>query len=272
MQRPALGEPSPPGEGSPAGAQVGGIAQRIAAAISVGMLSVGEKLPPEAELASQFGIAVATLRKALATLRADGIVETRRGRNGGTFVVQAPFPSGESLKSALLRTSLVALRDFFDEHAAVSGMAARLAAERTHPGAKTRLAEFAFQAREARSTRDRSMADSRFHYEVAVLSQSQRLLTSEQRLQSELAPYLWCDEICRASVQFAFTEHLAIVMAIEQRNAAEAQRLAVEHVLGNMRLIIDSKLALARELALGSSPDGDPACTDPAPARTEAAR
>lgn len=218
----------------------------------MGMLSVGERLPPEAELASQFGVAVATLRKALAELRAEGIVETRRGRNGGTFVVLPPFPSDAELQASLKRTSLVALRDFFDEHAAVSGMAARLAAERTPPTSNTRLAEFAFQAREARSVRDRSMADSRFHFEVAVLSQSQRLLTAEQRLQSELSPFLWSEAICQTSPQHAFTQHLAIVMAIEKQSgneqrADDAQRLAVEHVRDNMKLIIDGKLALHRQ-------------------------
>ncbi|QIM18988.1 FadR family transcriptional regulator [Leucobacter coleopterorum] len=215
----------------------------------MGILSVGERLPPEAELANQFGVAVATLRKALAELRMEGIVETRRGRNGGTFVVLPPFPSAHELKESLKRTSLVALRDFFDEQAAVAGMATRLAAERTPPTSSTRLAEFAFQAREARSVRDRSMADSRFHFEIAVLSQSQRLLTSEQRLQSELSPFLWCDAICPPSPQQAFTQHLALVMAIEQQRPEEAQRLAVEHVRGNMKLIIDGKLALHRTAA-----------------------
>lgn len=247
MHQPLLSPAPASGDIDPAGSPVGGIAQRIASAISMGMLSVGERLPPEAELANQFGIAVATLRKALAKLRADGVVETRRGRNGGTFVVQAPFPSAETLRAALRRTSVVALRDFFDEHAAVSGMAARLAAERTEPGRRTRLAEFAFHAREARSPRERSMADSRFHFEVAVLSHSPRLLASEQRLQSELSPFLWCDDICRHSGQLALTEHLSLAMAVEQQQAAEAERLAVEHVRGNMRLVIEGKLALGRE-------------------------
>lgn len=248
MDRPHLGRPAAPIDAA-AGPQIGGIAQRIASAISLGMLSVGERLPPEADLASQFGIAVATLRKALAELRAEGIVETRRGRNGGTFVVQSPFPSSETLRASLLRTSTVALRDFFDEHAAVSGMSARLAAERTSPDSRTRLAEFAFQAREARTARDRALADSRFHFEVAVLSQSQRLLTAEQRLQSELSPFLWSDGVSQASPQHAFTEHLALVMAIEQRDAAEAERLALEHVGTNLQLVIDAKLALGRAAA-----------------------
>lgn len=229
-----------------AGSQVSGIARRIASAISLGMLTVGERLPTEAELATQFGVAVATLRKALAILRDQGVVETRRGRSGGTFIVEAPYPSSEMLTTSLKHTSVAALRDFFDEQAAVSGMAARLAAERISPHSRTRLAEFSFQARDARVVRERSMADSRFHFEVAVLSDSQRLLASERRLQAELSPFLWCEDICKASVQVAFAEHLALVMAIEQRQPEEAQRLAVAHVHGNMRLIIAGKLALNR--------------------------
>jgi DNA-binding FadR family transcriptional regulator len=236
---------SPTGaEGDTPGTQVGGIAERIATAISLGMLAVGERLPPEAELASQFSIAVATLRKALATLRARGVVETRRGRNGGTFVVKAPFPESDMLREALRVTRVVALRDFADEHAAISGAAARLATERTPSGHATRLAELAFRAREARDGQERSMTDSRFHIEVAVLSHSPRLLASEQRLQAESSPFLWCDAISRYSPHLAFTDHLALTMAIEQGRAADAQRLAEEHVMRGVRRIIEAKLTL----------------------------
>lgn len=211
------------------------------------MLRVGERLPPEAELANQFGIAVATLRKALAQLRAQGVVETRRGRNGGTFVVQAPFPSTDTLVLALRRISVVQLRDFADEHGAIAGMAARLAAERIPSEKRTRLAELAFRAREARGVPELSLTDNRFHIEIAVLSQSQRLLTAEQRLQTEIGPLLWCTETSHASSQDAFNEHLALIMAIEQQHPAEAQRLAEEHAMRNVRSIIDAKLELPRQ-------------------------
>ncbi len=213
------------------------------------MLRVGERLPPEAELASQFGIAVATLRKALAQLRAQGVVETRRGRNGGTFVVQAPFPSVETLVAALGRIRVVQLRDFADEHGAIAGMAARLAAERVPSAQRTRLAELAFRAREARGVQELSLADNRFHVEIAVLSQSQRLLTAEQRLQAEIGPLLWCKETSQASPQEAFNEHLALIMAIEQGHPAEAQRIAEEHAMHNVRSIIEAKLRLPQHHA-----------------------
>jgi len=248
MRSPILSGTTAPSGDDGSGQQVGGIADRIASAISLGMLSVGERLPAEIELANQFGVAVATLRKALATLRAQGVVETRRGRNGGTFVVKAPFPSEEVLRTALARTGIVALRDLADEQAAVSAAAARLAARRTPPGRPTRLAELAFRAREARGAQDRTLADSRFHIEIAVLSQSQRLLTAEQRLQAECAPLLWSNSLGAASTQEAFTEHLALVMAIERGHAEEAWRVAHEHVMDNVRRIVRAKLDLPESL------------------------
>lgn len=45
------------------------------------------KLPPETELAEQLGISRGSLRLALQRLAAEGIVESRRGARGGTFVV-----------------------------------------------------------------------------------------------------------------------------------------------------------------------------------------
>src|SRR5699024_7954391 len=68
------------------------LADQIVSAISLGSISVGERLPAEVELAAEFNVAVATLRKSLALLRDHGIVETRRGRGGGTFIVKVPFP------------------------------------------------------------------------------------------------------------------------------------------------------------------------------------
>ncbi len=230
-------------DGAP-GPQVGGIADKISQSISLGMISVGGRLPTETELASQFGVAVATLRKALATLRERGIVETRRGRSGGTFVVQAPYPNDQSLHDLLASVSIASLRDLADEHAAIAAATAKLATERTSPGRRTKLAELAFRAREAKTAQLQSFSDSRFHIEIAVLSQSQRLLTAEQRMQTEISPLLWFGRHPRVSPQLAFNEHLEIVMAIEQGRAEDARVLAERHVMDNIRSIVETKLSL----------------------------
>lgn len=52
--------------------------------ISSGHISEGEQLPPELELATQYGVSRGTMRQAIARLADDGIVERTAGR--GTFV------------------------------------------------------------------------------------------------------------------------------------------------------------------------------------------
>ena len=60
-------------------------AQRLYARIvAEKRLRPGDKLPNEVELSAQLGVSRATLREAVRTLAARGVLEVRRGR--GTFV------------------------------------------------------------------------------------------------------------------------------------------------------------------------------------------
>src|ERR1700722_19228405 len=106
------------------------VALRVSQAIQLGLLNDGEQLPPEAEFAGQLGVSAMTLREALAILRQQGLVETRRGRAGGTFVRRPTAPQLGVLRDRLRAMSLGKLRDLTDEQSAVSGAAARLAATR----------------------------------------------------------------------------------------------------------------------------------------------
>src|SRR5947208_5279821 len=74
------------------GAVVEQTVRRLGEAIGLGLIEVGERLPPETELAARLAIAPMTLREALRILREAGYLETRRGRGGGTFVRRSPPP------------------------------------------------------------------------------------------------------------------------------------------------------------------------------------
>src|SRR5918911_3971169 len=62
------------------------IADQIRQAIVTGKLAEGERLPPERELAEQFGVSRVTVRDALRALEAMGLIEVRVGARGGAFV------------------------------------------------------------------------------------------------------------------------------------------------------------------------------------------
>ena len=56
--------------------------------ILAGDLEVGSKLPTEKEISRQFGVSIVTLREALRGLEAYGVIEKKRGKDGGIFVAQ----------------------------------------------------------------------------------------------------------------------------------------------------------------------------------------
>src|SRR3954449_4493469 len=67
---------------------------RLAQAIRLGLVPVGERLPPERELAERLQVSRVTLREAIGALREAGFLESRRGRSGGTFVVRSTGDPG----------------------------------------------------------------------------------------------------------------------------------------------------------------------------------
>ena len=167
------------------------VVQRVSQAIQLGLFVNGEQLPPETEFAAQLGVSAMTLREALATLREQGLVETRRGRTGGTFVRRPLTPPVDVLRARLRAMTTSALRDLIDEQFAVSGAAAKLAAARASGTSVRRLRTLVGQLAEASSLGSLIRADSRFHIEVAIASQSERLTRLEVGLQTQLAELLW---------------------------------------------------------------------------------
>lgn len=232
--------------GGPASGQA--VADRISSSISLGLLAVGERLPPEVELAQQFGVAVNTLRKGLAELREREIVVTRRGRTGGTFIVRAPFPHPDEVRERLRETSLVDLRDLRDEHVAVGSAVARLAATRAWGGSIERLAQLAGRVTSARTPAEAASADSRLHIELAVLAQSPRLMRSEVRIQSEIAPLHWVLSDFEQTVAIVGSDHEAVIAAIEARDAPRAALAMSEHLQHDGVRMMDVKLSIDPDL------------------------
>ena len=71
--------------------------EQLATTIRLGVYPRGSMLPPERELAQRLHVSRSTLREAMAALRQAGLVETTRGRGGGTVVTLKPrTPSGRA--------------------------------------------------------------------------------------------------------------------------------------------------------------------------------
>ena len=231
------------------------VVQRISRAIHLGLVPDGDQLPTEVEFAGQLGVSPMTLREALAVLRQQGLVETRRGRTGGTFVRRPANPPVESLETLLRSTTISTLRDTADEHLAVSGASAKLAAERAAGASVRRLLALVEQLAEAGSLGARIRADSRFHIEVAIASQSERLTRLEVNLQAEVGALLWLPSDPELALPEVVADHHAIATAIAEENPEQARTLAERHVQRNLRRLTDLHLALTERPEV-ELPDG----------------
>ncbi len=160
------------------------VARRLRTAIGLGVLTDGEKLPREADLARQLGVTTFSLREALGTLRGEGLIVTRVGKNGGSYVEHPP--AGESMAGEeLARLSSTELRDLGDWRAALTTYAARLAARRVAPDSSERLAVSAEEMFMADTSAAGRRALGRFHVELAACAHSMRLTRAELALHEE---------------------------------------------------------------------------------------
>ena len=226
------------------------VARRLTQAIGLGLLTDGERLPAESSLAGQLGVSPVTLREALASLRQLGLVETRRGRGGGSFVRLPDDADTARLERPLNVLSLHELRDIGDHRVAIAGAAAGLAARRAISADIDALREHAARLRAAITLTERRRADARVHIEVAAAAQSPRLTREEMSLWSEIGDLVWLPLAADQVIAVAM-EHDAIIDAIQRRDPTRARELAEEHVAAETERLLALKLRLTGSAAAG---------------------
>src|SRR5436305_1296333 len=102
---------------------------RLGADIRGGRLAPGDRLPTEQDLTSTMGVSRTVVREAVAALRADGLVVTRRG--SGAYVADNPTASPFRITAPQLG-QLSDVLDVMELRLAVEAEAAGFAAERAN--------------------------------------------------------------------------------------------------------------------------------------------
>jgi len=229
------------GTGQPGRAEQ--VAQQLGEAIRLGLILDGERLPPEVQLSEQLGIATVTLREALAALRREGLIVTRRGRDGGTFV-RSPQPDvADAPPWRLLDFSAHDIRELGDHRAAISGMAAQLAAQRALPDEIANLYRQVDRLRSASTASHRRRADTQFTIEVAAAAQSSRLTREEIALRAEVGDLLWLER-SDADHEASVRCRTELVDAIDRSDAQRARELAEEHVAADTKQLLATRIEL----------------------------
>jgi GntR family transcriptional repressor for pyruvate dehydrogenase complex len=121
-----------PGTGGfAAGTLAARVAERLLQQIRQDALAPGTRLPSETAMAEHFGVSRTVLREAIAMLKADGILSTRKG--SGAFVLQTYGPQAPE-HDPLTAQSVQSLLNLIEVRRGLESETAALAALRRTPG------------------------------------------------------------------------------------------------------------------------------------------
>ncbi|MHA3725310.1 FadR/GntR family transcriptional regulator [Leucobacter sp. HY1910] len=213
------------------------VESRLVQAISVGAFTEGERLPSETELSALMGVAVVTVREALSGLRHRGLIETKRGRNGGSFVRTSSGAVEEVNARALMEMPRVALADLGVHYEVVSAACAEYACQRATAEELEVVAGVLVQARDLERDQWRKRV-TEVQLELAALSQSVRLTNEHVRVQTEFTPLLALQDLDENA---RIATHDALTAQIDATRAGDvaAARIAVrDSVRGSLRWLV----------------------------------
>ncbi|WP_418956092.1 FadR/GntR family transcriptional regulator [Streptomyces tritici] len=209
--------------------------EQILRVVRLGLVPGGDRLPPERELADRIGISRVTLREVLKVLQEQGLVESRRGRYGGTFVRERR-PSGDE-DELRRRIASVDIEDTLRFREALEVGAAGLCAAHglSEEGAERLRAALA-------ATHDAPLADYRrqdtlFHLTLAELSGSPALTAQYAAVRATVNDLLDCIPLLVRNLEHSQRQHTALVEAVLAGDTARAYETAREHCEGTAALL-----------------------------------
>jgi len=206
--------------------------------ISSGEIVPGAKFPPERELAKEFGVNRASLRQALKVLEIMGVLTQRVG--DGTYLsASAESILKEPLDFLILLDDL-SHHELMETRMIVEPELAARAAERATTEDLVSLRRAIADMENCRSNQQRLEADLAFHQCIFRASGNRichllfnvihrSVLTSMSQLST------------RVPLDRPLTFHKRIYAAIQQRNAEEARRQMLEHIVDTKTLLASNQ-------------------------------
>lgn len=204
---------------------------KLLTAIALGEFGVGDRLPTERELVEQLHVARATVREAISRLSRLSVVETRRGRWGGTFVRSTFTPEISAAARRTLEADWPQLQLMLDLRSLVEGLVASTAAERVNAAGARHISDALAVHSAATTPYDVRASDRDFHIAVAEAAGNSYLVEMREALAASvgvnfgLEPYVDDPAVTRRAVR----EHQEMAEAILANDSQRASEIARRH-------------------------------------------
>lgn len=214
------------------------VGEEIRRAILAGEVRTGEKLPSEAKLTALHAVSRTVVREAIASLRADGLVEARQG--AGVFVLSNKQPPANTLRT-FDPERISSIIEVLELRSAVEMEAAALAAIRRSPAQEEAIFERcddidALIARGEGTT----VGDFAFHLAIADATNNPRFREFLEMMGGKVIPRSGLQENDRETTPGVYlaqlqAEHRRIAEAISARDGDAARDAMRIHLMGSQQ-------------------------------------
>ncbi|WP_406150525.1 FadR/GntR family transcriptional regulator [Streptomyces sp. NBC_01012] len=209
--------------------------EQILQVVRLGLVPDGGRLPAERELAGLLGISRVTLRDVLRVLQDQGLIEARRGRYGGTFVLPRVRPAdGDELRR---RVADVDIEDVLLFREVLESGAAGLCASRGLDGGRADRLRRALAATHEAPLPDYRRIDTLFHLTLAELSGSPSLAAGYATVRAGVNDLLDCIPLLVRNLEHSQAQHTALVAAVLDGDEDGARAVMREHCAGTAALL-----------------------------------
>jgi GntR family transcriptional repressor for pyruvate dehydrogenase complex len=218
------------------------ITDRLTTAIAIGEYLPGSRLPSERDLAASLQVGRMTVRSAIARLVTQGLLETQRGRGGGSFVREQWTPSSNASVHRTLSGRWNEMRDTCEAVSRLHGTIARAAAENRTDDDIERVRERLQAFRLAESGLQSQKADELLHIAISDAAHNATLqsvlVELESRVSISAPAHLWGEPGGMRQMEArALTDHENLVAAICDAQADAASAIAREHARIDLELL-----------------------------------
>lgn len=216
--------------------------EQILQIVRLGLVPDGERLPAERELAERLGISRVMLREVLKVLAEQGLVVSRRGRYGGTFVQhpQPPAPDAETSENppgVVEPPEDVDVRDTLRFREVLETGAAELCASRGLEKSEAAQLRAALDATRNAALADYRRSDTLFHLTLVELAGSPTLTAQYAAVRAKVNDLLGRIPLLVRNLEHAQRQHAELVEAVLAGDPERARTVSREHCAGTAALL-----------------------------------
>lgn len=204
------------------------VTEQIQKLLKSNQLQVGDRLPPERQLAELFRVSRNSVREAIKSLEQHGILISRPG--AGTFIAANLNDLSTELHKVMLQERH-RLADIFELRLILEPQIAQLASERITPAGVQKLLELIDGQERSDTALDARQFDLAFHQHIAASTGNQAIMRLMEHLNDLLAESR--DEALQSVSRRAesLSGHKRIVAALARQDGEASSREMATHLL-----------------------------------------